>query len=211
MGVFDLSQTDPIPGADPLPLEPPSAPISGDSHAHLRPALVEHAASLGYTVSYEATDGCDGYCDHANRRIAVAAALPPNAQVRILIHECCHAHGADYKTYDRAACEVIVDCATHIACATIGLDVSGETIPYITGWGEADDALAAVTTVRRRHRRTRGEHRSSHLLGARKTGFVPIGNTAEEENSARALRYGSTASFRYLAAEFAARSRRLSG
>ena len=68
VGVFDLSQTDPIPGADPLPLEPPSAPISGDSHAHLRPALVEHAASLGYTVSYEATDGCDGYCDRANRR-----------------------------------------------------------------------------------------------------------------------------------------------
>jgi hypothetical protein len=145
VGVFDLTQTDPIPGADPLPLEPPSAPISGDSHAHLRPALVEHAASLGYTVSYEATDGCDGYCDRANRRIDVAAGLPPNAQVRILIHECCHAHGADYKTYDRAACEVIVDCATHIACATIGLDVSSETIPYITGWGEADDALAAVT------------------------------------------------------------------
>lgn len=145
VGVFDLSQTDPIPGADALPLEPPSAPISGNSHAHLRPALVKHAASLGYTVSYEATDGCDGYCDRANRRIAVAASLPPNAQVRILIHECCHAHGADYKTYDRAACEVIVDCATHIACATIGLDVSGETIPYIAGWGEADDALAAVT------------------------------------------------------------------
>jgi antirestriction protein ArdC len=145
VSVFDLSQTDPIPGADPLPLEPPSAPISGNSHAHLRPALVEHAASLGYTVSYEATDGCDGYCDRTNRRIAVAAALPPNAQVRILIHECCHAHGADYKTYDRASCEVIVDCATHIACATIGLDVSSETIPYITGWGEADDALAAVT------------------------------------------------------------------
>ena len=97
-------------------------------------------------MNYEATDGCDGYCDRANRRIGVAAALPPNAQVRILIHECCHAHGADYETYDRAACEVIVDCATHIACATIGLDVSGETIPYITGWGDAHGALAAVTT-----------------------------------------------------------------
>jgi hypothetical protein len=144
VGVFDLAQTDPIPGADPLPLEPPSAPIHGDSHRHLLPKLVEHAASLGFTVRYEATRDCDGYCDHANHTIAVNTNLPTNAQVRVLIHELCHAHGADYKTYDRAACEVIVDCATHIACASLRLDVSGETIPYIVGWGEADDALAAV-------------------------------------------------------------------
>jgi hypothetical protein len=145
VGVFDLTQTDPIPGADPLPLEPPSAPIHGDSHAHLLPKLVEHAMNLEFTVCYEATPGCDGYCDHANRVIAIDASLAANAQVRVLIHELCHAHGADYKTYDRAACEVIVDCATHIACTSLGLDVSGETIPYIAGWGESDDALAAVT------------------------------------------------------------------
>jgi hypothetical protein len=96
-------------------------------------------------VRYEATRGCDGYCDHANHVIAVDANLPANAQVRMLIHELCHAHGADYKTYDRAACEVIVDCATHIACSTLGFDTAGETIPYIAGWGEADNALAAVT------------------------------------------------------------------
>jgi hypothetical protein len=145
VGVFDLVQTDAIPGADPLPLEPPSAPIHGDSHGHLLPKLVEHAAGLGFTVRYEATRDCDGYCDHANHTIAVDTNLPANAQVRVLIHELCHAHGADYKTYDRAACEVIVDCATHIACATLGLDTSGETIPYIAGWGEAGNALAAVT------------------------------------------------------------------
>jgi hypothetical protein len=64
--------------------------------------------------------------------------------MRVLIHELCHAHGADYTTYDRAACEVIVDCATHMTCLTLGLDVSGETIPYIAGWG-GRDALDAVT------------------------------------------------------------------
>jgi hypothetical protein len=145
VAVFDLTQTDPIPGADPLPLEPPKAPIHGDSHGHLRSKLVEHAAGLGFIVRYEATRDCDGYCDHTNHVIGVDTNLPANAQVQVLIHELCHAHGADYKTYDRATCEVVVDCATHIACTSLGLDVSGETIPYIAGWGEADDALAAVT------------------------------------------------------------------
>ncbi len=145
VGVFDITQTDAIPGIDPLPLEPPAQPISGDSHAHLLPALEAHAASLGYRVSYPQTRDCDGYCDHSEKLIAVSKALPPNAQVRVLIHELCHAHGADYKTYERAACEVIVDAATHITCASVGLDVAGDTIPYISGWGGADDAVAAVT------------------------------------------------------------------
>jgi hypothetical protein len=38
---------------------------------------------------------------------------------------------------------VIVDTATAIACASVGLRVDGESIPYIAGWGE-DGALEAV-------------------------------------------------------------------
>jgi hypothetical protein len=29
--VFDVSQTEPLPGADPAPLEPPRQPLTGDS------------------------------------------------------------------------------------------------------------------------------------------------------------------------------------
>jgi hypothetical protein len=39
---------------------------------------------------------------------------------------------------------VIVDTATYVAAASVGLDVSGESIPYVAGWGE-DGALEAVT------------------------------------------------------------------
>jgi hypothetical protein len=38
---------------------------------------------------------------------------------------------------------VLVDCVTYIVCASAGLDVGGETIPYIAGWGE-DGALDAI-------------------------------------------------------------------
>jgi single-strand DNA-binding protein len=73
VGVFDIAQTDPIPGADPMPLQPPSVPIQGDSHQHVLPRLTEHATSLGFTVIYEATQDCHGYCDHANHVIALNA------------------------------------------------------------------------------------------------------------------------------------------
>jgi hypothetical protein len=39
---------------------------------------------------------------------------------------------------------VIVDTVTFIVCAGAGLDVGGESIPYVAGWGE-DGALDAVT------------------------------------------------------------------
>jgi hypothetical protein len=43
----------------------------------------------------------------------------------------------------RARAEVIVDSVTYIVCSSVGLDVGGESIPYIAGWGE-DGALDAI-------------------------------------------------------------------
>jgi len=37
----------------------------------------------------------------------------------------------------------MVDCVTYIVCGQLGLDTSGETIPYVAGWGE-DGALDAI-------------------------------------------------------------------
>jgi hypothetical protein len=46
--VFDVGQTDPIPDRDPLPLCPPSEPVSGESHAYLLAPLEQLATELGY-------------------------------------------------------------------------------------------------------------------------------------------------------------------
>jgi hypothetical protein len=46
--------------------------------------------------------------------------------------------------YGRERAEVIVDTATCLAAASVGLDVSRESVPYVAGWGE-DGALEAVT------------------------------------------------------------------
>ena len=143
--MFELSQTEPLPGVEPVPLSAPCEPLTGDSHAHLLAPLEAFAESLGYSVTYEAIPGsAGGWCDLARRRIVVDQQAPGNARVRTLIHECAHALGVDYQRYTRAQAEVIVDTVTFLVSASVGLKVDGETIPYIAGWGE-HGALEAVT------------------------------------------------------------------
>jgi len=145
VAVFGLSQTDPLPDVEQLPLEPPSEPLTGDSHAHLLEPLARLAAELGYTVGFENVGGATGgWCDSHAKRIVVDSSQAVNGQVRVLVHEIVHALGVNYQTHTRPQAEVIVDTATLIILSGAGLDTSGETIPYVAGWGETG-ALEAVT------------------------------------------------------------------
>jgi hypothetical protein len=145
VSVFDRLQVAPLPSGDPAPLEPPSQPLTGDSHRHLLEPLQSFAQSLGFSVTFEPIAGsAGGWCDPTAKRIVVDADAPANAQLRTLIHECAHALGIDYQRYSRAQAEVMVDTVTLLAASSVGLAVDGETIPYVSGWGE-DGALEAVT------------------------------------------------------------------
>jgi antirestriction protein ArdC len=140
--VFDRSQVDPMPG-EAKPLAPPApAPVHGDSHAWAIPRLERFAEELGFSVRREALrDGEGGYCDSRSKTIGLNEGLAPNGQVRVLAHEGAHALGVDYETFGRRRAESIVDCAAHIVCARIGLDVSASTVPYVAGWAKEDAAV----------------------------------------------------------------------
>lgn len=143
--VFDVSQTERSPGAEPTSLEPPHEPLTGDSHAHLLAPLRQFAESLGYSVSFEPIEGsAGGWCDPKAKQIVVDSGVSGNAQLRTLIHECAHALGIGYAQYSRAQAEVMVDTVTLVAASAVGLAVDGETIPYVSGWGE-QGALEAVS------------------------------------------------------------------
>ena len=144
VAVFDVAQTEPIPGREPVALEAEVEPIVGDSHAHLLAPLTTLARELGYRVQERSLDGsADGWCDAKRALIVVKASLAANARVRVLVHELAHALGIGYADRGRARAEVMVDCVTYIVCGQLGLDTSGETISYVAGWGE-DGALDAI-------------------------------------------------------------------
>jgi antirestriction protein ArdC len=134
--VFDVSQTEPLPGVEPAPLEPPGQPVSGDSHAHLLSPLEQHAATLGFTVQYEPLHGRAGYCSSREKRVVVDSGLPANGKVATLVHELAHAHGIDYSSYSRPDAELIVESVACIVCGSLGLDTRNESVPYLAGWND---------------------------------------------------------------------------
>jgi hypothetical protein len=142
VAVFAQDQVARLPDVEPTPLEPPSQPLTGDTHAHLIAPTIAFAESLGYIVTFETIAG--GWCDTKTKTIVVDSDGPANARLRTLVHETVHALGVDYQRYPRGQAEVIVDTTTLVVLGGLGLDVPGETVPYVAGWGE-DGALEAVT------------------------------------------------------------------
>src|SRR5271156_4648754 len=140
VAVFDVSQTEGLPGTEPVSLDSPSQPIQGDTHAHLLTPLAELAAELGYSVARPSLDGpADGWRDRHKHEIVINDELPANAQGRVLVHEIAHALGVGYSDYGRRRAEVLVDTVTFIVCGAVGLDTSGSSVPYVVGWGESGE------------------------------------------------------------------------
>lgn len=186
VAVFDRAQVCPLDGRDPAPLEPPCRPLTGDSHGHLLVPLERLASELEFQVTYRELSGAaGGWCDPAAKEIVVDAAEPANARVRTLVHELAHALGVHYAEYGRERAEVIVDTITYVVCAGAGLDVGGESIPYIAGWGE-DGGLDAVTEfagrideLARRIERAIAPDGDEHVRLARHLGSTMSTATAE--------------------------------
>jgi antirestriction protein ArdC len=151
--VFDRSQVDPLPDhpGGPAPLEPPHEPISGDGLERLRLPLTEFAAGLDSEVSFERVPGsAAGYHEPATGRIVVddGPDRSPNAEIQTLVHELAHLlicvdrREDDPKLSYRTE-EVVVESVAYSVCAGLGLDTSGDSVPYLAGWGgeEATDQI----------------------------------------------------------------------
>ena len=128
-----------------------------------------------------------GWCDPKRREIVVADG-PANRQVRTLVHEL----GLGYDQYGREQAEVLVDCVTYVVCSSAGLDVGGESIPYVAGWGE-DGALEAIrdyaaaidTTARGRARcrcDTDGPGSRYGMSASRQGRCLVVGHTSPEQS-----------------------------
>lgn len=149
--VFDVSQTDPLPGAEPAPLAPPSTGhIDGDSHAHLIPLLERLAAELGYRIAWsESLGGPLGICHRRQRDplLEVVSTLAPNGRAAVLIHELCHALLGRVSGFSYDVEEVVVEAATYVACSAVGLATDVDSVPYVAGWAKTDDPIKLLREV----------------------------------------------------------------
>ncbi len=143
--VFELSQTEPLPGREVQAFQLRPEPLNGNSHAYLLAPLRAFAESLGYSVSLRTTGSvADGWCDTKRKQIVLDRRAPANAQVRALIHECVHALGVDYRHYPLDRAEVIADTVAFVVAAGAGLAADTASVPYLASWG-ANGEIEAVS------------------------------------------------------------------
>jgi antirestriction protein ArdC len=156
--VFDRSQVDPGPAAQPLPDDRGWVAQHGDGPAGLWPALVALTDAHGFTLTVRpptpADGGAHGWTDYATRTVWVNSACDQAERVRILAHEtaghlrCGHEHRRDIS---RAQRETEADSVAYVVLAALGLDISSSTVEYVADWSRGDPRVlrAAADTVHR--------------------------------------------------------------
>jgi antirestriction protein ArdC len=144
--VFERAQVDPLPPpAEPAPLDPPIAPITGNTLAWTLPKLGEFGDSIGVTVDFETLgEGHDGFYRPGERQITINDRPAVNQQVTALVHELAHAlvdvdHQEDDPELDYASGELVAESVAHIVCGFLGLDTSANSIPYLAVWSANAD------------------------------------------------------------------------
>lgn len=142
LSVFDISQTDPIPGATPVPENPAQHLTGDDDHGVLQP-LTAYLHSDGWAVLREPLTHANGYTDTNRHVVVIGRDLAPEHAAKTLIHEAAHIklqHIDDVNEYrqHRGRMEVEAESVAYIVGGLNGFDTSAYSIGYIDGWADED-------------------------------------------------------------------------
>jgi len=152
--VFDHSQTDPIDGVEQH--ECPARPLEGDDPASLYTRVADYMTEKGWTVTREAIPGeTNGYCVvDGSRRIVLDDALSAAHTAKTMIHEAAHAlmhtddDGKALADIPGPIREVEAESVAYVLAGLAGLDTSGYSVGYLTGWSKGDTDALTTTAVR---------------------------------------------------------------
>ncbi|WP_247597152.1 ArdC family protein [Leifsonia sp. PS1209] len=152
LSVFDIAQTDPIEGAEPLPQNPTRRLTGHDDHGVIAP-LTTHLQANGWSVQRAPLMNASGYTDPGLHRVTLAENLAIEHAAKTLIHETAHIklrHVEDLDEYHahRGQMEVEAESVAYIVAGLSGFDTSAYSIGYITGWSGEDTALVRDTAAR---------------------------------------------------------------
>lgn len=152
--VYDISQTDPIEGAE-TALAAASVDCGGDP-AQVFALLSHQLAADGWAVSVEPTrDGSLGFTTKVPHRRVVIAPQAIVDQALTLLHEAGHIEGGhvdqDYAEYlaHRGRYEVEAESVAFVLGSMLGLGEHLSQIVYIASWAETAEADVLAATVER--------------------------------------------------------------
>ena len=131
--VFDVSQTD----GDPLP-EPPVAEAiraATDQGAELYRHLEQWLTSEGVIVEIAECGDAHGFYQPGARRIVLSPGiLGSDHQAKTLVHEAAH-HVAQHRgSTTPEDAESVAEGSAYVVCSHFGVETSGYSFGYISGW-----------------------------------------------------------------------------
>ncbi|QIN78354.1 ImmA/IrrE family metallo-endopeptidase [Rubrobacter marinus] len=159
--VFDVSQTDSVPGAGPMPEKPRPKPLSGDSEAAraLGRSLLAFSESEGVPVTEDDAEldrlspGARGVYLLRERRILLRSTLPADGRAKTLAHELAHHllhRDAEATEADRPALEAEAEGTAYAVLSYFGIDASEYSFTYVARWAERKEVVrAALSNVQR--------------------------------------------------------------
>jgi antirestriction protein ArdC len=146
--VFDIAQTDPIPGKAERTPEPLTLPIL-DAWAK----LVEYAEGRGLRVTIGPTGDARGWYNSATREIRVSATLEGAWRVRTLAHEIAHSilhplgYDAGEEPRPRDQAELEAESTAFVVLSALGIntdEVQWYSFGYVAGWRPKPEEVVAA-------------------------------------------------------------------
>ncbi|WP_240423259.1 ArdC family protein [Leucobacter sp. wl10] len=147
--VFDISQTDPIPGADQIP--DPAPRLRGGDNAGIYEAAYAWLTEDGWTVERSPLSGEDGHTDPRSRIMRIEESLEPAHASLTILHEA--AHGllpVEMNEYHQhqGLYEAEAESIAYVVAGTLGQDTSANSIGYIATWTRGDRDVLRASGVR---------------------------------------------------------------
>jgi hypothetical protein len=153
--VFDVSQTDPVPGAEPLPEKPRPKALRGDSDAArvLGRSLAAVCESEGVPVAEDDAEldrlspGASGVYLLREERIVLRSTLSADARTKTLAHELAHHllhRDVGGTEADRPTFEAEAEGVAYAVLSYFGVDASEYSFAYVARWAEKKEVLKAA-------------------------------------------------------------------
>jgi hypothetical protein len=153
--VFDLSQTDPVPGAAPIPEKPRPSALHANSDAAraLGRSLLGFCESEGVPVSEDDAElealspGANGVYLLREKRILLRSTLSDDGRAKTLAHELAHHllhRDAGATEADRPTLEAEAEGTAYAVLSYFGVDASGYSFAYVARWAESKELVKAA-------------------------------------------------------------------